>query len=568
MVLLGFIKRLNHYCKFFPLKLNKVKLYCAAFLWLTIFSLVSGPLFSQENQYLNYAWSQIYNLETPLVVVDDSSEVALQFTSFKPRIVKPIMSPPSQNDVYMKRKFYEESLFIAYDKNDKFRLTIDPLFNLEIGKDLVDTTGETPFTNTRGVRMQGAIGEQFFFYTSFYENQSTFVQYIDDKIAYTGTLFPGTEIVPGQGRAKVFKVNGYDYAQAFGYISYSPSNTINLQLGHGKHFIGHGYRSLFLSDNAHNYPYARISTTYKKLQFTNLYTSFLNLTDGGVTTPANIERLFQKKVGAYQTVSYNHNNIWELGVSQSLIWTAADTMNAQHLSFNTFNPILGVNAFGYGMRNDNNVMLAFHGKYNFQNNISAYGQIVVDDFKRETDLTDVYKKYGYQLGLKYFQQLKFGNLYCQVELNRVRPYTFSAEKVAQSYTHFNQSLAHPLGANFNEIVSFINFKRDRHFAQLKMNFITQGLDSANSNYGSNVFVPDNSTLPVTSNLLDVKTLQGNKSLTNIFDLHYGYLVNPVTNFSVVMGVISRINTIDDVSTSTHYVYFSVRTYLRNLYYDF
>ena len=101
-----------------------------------------------------------------------------------------------------------------------------------------------------------------------------------------------------------------------------------------------------------------------------------------------------------------------------------------------------------------------------------------------------------------------------------------------------------------------------------MNFITQGLDSANSNYGSNVFVPDNSTLPVTSNLLDVKTLQGNKSLTNIFDLHYGYLVNPVTNFSVVMGVISRINTIDDVSTSTHYVYFSVRTYLRNLYYDF
>lgn len=58
---------------------------------------------------------------------------------------------------------------------------------------------------------------------------------------------------------------------ASGYVSYSSNKHFNFQVGHGKHFVGDGYRSLLLSDNALNYPYARITSTFGKLQYTNLY---------------------------------------------------------------------------------------------------------------------------------------------------------------------------------------------------------------------------------------------------------------------------------------------------------
>ena len=44
-----------------------------------------------------------------------------------------------------------------------------------------------------------------------------------------------------------------------------------IQFGHGKHFIGDGYRSLLLSDNAFNYPFLRIQTSFWRVQYTNLY---------------------------------------------------------------------------------------------------------------------------------------------------------------------------------------------------------------------------------------------------------------------------------------------------------
>ena len=56
-----------------------------------------------------------------------------------------------------------------------------------------------------------------------------------------------------------------------GYVIYRPNNMFTLQFGHGKHFIGNGYRSLLLSDNSFNYPFLRIQTTFGKIQYTNLY---------------------------------------------------------------------------------------------------------------------------------------------------------------------------------------------------------------------------------------------------------------------------------------------------------
>src|ERR1035437_3682919 len=131
------------------------------------------------------------------------------------------------------RKIKKENLFIINDTTDKFHLTIDPLFNFEYGKDLANDSSKY-----------------------FYKNS-------------TSNLFPNPtnypyNVVPGQGRAKTFKKNGYDFAMASGYVSYSPNRHFNFQLGTGKHFIGDGYRSLLRSDNAFNSPFVRITSSFGK----------------------------------------------------------------------------------------------------------------------------------------------------------------------------------------------------------------------------------------------------------------------------------------------------------------
>lgn len=274
-------------------------------LFLVFCILCLNSLFAQQNRQLNREFRLDFEKDGGLLTVD-SINISPTLSCFKPNIVVVTYWLKDKSKPLLYRKLKKESLFIVNDSADKFHLTIDPLFNFEFGKDLADTSGEKLYKNTRGFIVRGSIGEKFAFESSFYENQATYTKYIDSYIASTNKLFPQTanyqyDVVPGQGRAKKFKTNGYDFAMASGYVSYSPIKMFNIQLGHGKHFVGDGYRSLLLSDNAFNYPYARITTTYKNIQYTNLYTSFMNLTDGGVKTPAHTERLFQKKLEAFNS---------------------------------------------------------------------------------------------------------------------------------------------------------------------------------------------------------------------------------------------------------------------------
>lgn len=513
------------------------------------FFFLTGSTFAQQNSQLNREWS----------LGQDST---LHF-NFKPYILSPTHQVIDTSKRLLTRKFFSESLILVNDTAHKFYLTIDPLLNFEGGIDAVDTTGEKLYKNTRGFLVRGDINKKFAFESSFYETQSNFVQYIDDYIAGTGSVNFGTAIVPGQGRPKVFNTNGYDYAMASGYISYSPSKIINVQLGHGKHFIGDGYRSLLLSDNSYNYPYARITTTYKNFQYTNLYTSFMNMTDGGVKTPLNIERIFQKKVGSFQMLSANLFERLTLGLFQGMIWEASDSTNRQHVNFNTFDPVIGVNSAVYGLHNKNNVLLGATFKFKITHSISVYGQYMLDDVTSGDVKSDVRKKNGYQVGFKYFDVFRIKNLHVQAEYNTVRPYAYATENPSQSYTHFSQALAHPLGANFNEMVGFVNYRFRRFFVELKVNYAVKGIDSSSANFGGNIFKSDN----IVSNYGVVTTTQGVKTTTLYQDFHMGLLVNPATNFNVFLGLSNRVF-VTDKTTNTRFIYFGIRTSLSNFYYDF
>ena len=58
---------------------------------------------------------------------------------------------------------------------------------------------------------------------------------------------------------------------------------------------------------------------------------------------------------------------------------------------------------------------------------------------------------AYKLGGKYFDAFTVKNLDLQGEMNMVRPYTYTHYDSTANYTHYNQPLAHPLGAGFAEV---------------------------------------------------------------------------------------------------------------------
>ena len=136
-------------------------------------------------------------------------------------------------------------------------------------------------------------------------------------------------------------------------------------------------------------------------------------------------------------------------------------------------------------------MIGIDFKANAGHQGQIYGQFILDEFLlKEVKAGDGWwgNKFGVQLGLKYADAFEFKNFDMQLEANIVRPFTYSHFDSVANYTHYNQPLAHPLGANFVEMITTATYQfHPKWTAQWKFIFWKQGLDSANSNFGGNIF---------------------------------------------------------------------------------
>ena len=418
--------------------------------------------------------------------------------------------------------------FLVVDTG-KFYLTVDPLLNAEFGIDQADKTPNKQriYTNSRGLLVKGNIGTKFSFLTSVYESQSLFPNYISENVRATG-------VAPGQGRVKTFKLNGFDYAYSSSYISYSPTKFLNLQLGNGKHFIGDGYRSLLLSDVSTNYPYLKATVLFgkDKFQFTKLHASVTNLNrrpDGSVP-----ESLFQRKSMSTHYINWLATKWLNIGLFESTLWQTEDSTGTLPFEYRQLNPVPFVNTLTTGFNNDDHSIVGLNVKIKLPFKTVLYHQAVYDGKQNDTQI-------GLQAGFKYYG---IRNLTLQAEYNTVSPSTYQLnQNPLQDYSHYNQALAHPFGTNFNEIVGIANYKYKRFFTQAKVNlgeYIT--------------------TVPSSS-------LEYDATLT-VLQAHLGYIINPKTNLSFSVGGTNRVEKTDVTENKTNYIYFSIKTSLRNLYYDF
>ncbi|XLS29816.1 gliding motility protein RemB [Flavobacteriaceae bacterium M23B6Z8] len=464
------------------------------------------------------------------------------------------------------RKWWDEHMITAAGKGYWF--TIDPIADLQLGKDNSDEVDYT-YNNTRGVYIQGGLGKRLTFSTSLFESQGRFADYFND---YARSIRPdggNPAIIPGRGIAKEFNEDAFDYPVAEGYISYTPGEHFNIQLGHGRNFIGDGYRSLLLSDAASPYPFIKLNTTFWKIKYTNLWMSLRDVR-GEVTE----DGAFLTKYVASHYLSWNVTPKLNLGFFESVIW---DRRNDRGFDLNYLNPVIFYRfiEFSTGSR-AGNALIGLSGKYKWSDRFNLYGQLILD----ELSVNDFFggeqswkNKYGFQIGAKYYEPFGVKDLMLQFEYNRVRPYTYSHNTIVLNYGHNNQPLAHLWGANFSEIVGIANYNHGRWFGTAKLIYGERGFDFNNTSdnfvYGGDIYTNEENRPADTG----IEVGQGNTVYTFVGDFQGGYLINPATNLKVYLNLTLRNfdPAFEDATTfKNNTVWFNVgfRTDLFNWYTDF
>lgn len=420
--------------------------------------------------------------------------------------------------------FFEyPSDFYAYN-GEGLDLHVNPVVVLDAGND--SGTDDLIFENYRGLEMRGTVDQKVSFYTLLVENQARYPVYVQN-------VTDSTLGVPYEGFWKQYRETGVDFLRAQAYVDFDISKHIGAQFGYGKHFIGDGKRSLILSDFGNNYPYLRLNTRVWKIQYTNLFAQLIGETEGGSFGLLGIGS-FTKKYLANHHLSIQVTPDFTIGLFESVVFgdSTESTFQLDYL-----NPLIFYLALEQQDGSADNVLIGLDFKWNLWKSLSLYGQLAIDELVVSEAFSDRGwwgNKQGYQLGLKYFDFFGIQDFNTQIEFNRVRPYMYAHESNFKSYSHYNMALAHPLGANFREVLFSANY---RLFPRLQLHgdllMAQYGNDRDGLSYGRDIlesYVPINRPHDFGNDLL-----QGDK--TDLFivqgKISYHLLHNAMVDFDVI-----------------------------------
>ena len=472
-------------------------------------------------------------------------------------------------------------------KNDDFYVAINPVIDFQVGSD----GNRTTWVNTRGGEIKGTIGKNFAFYTNIRENQAVFPEYID---AYCDKY----HIVPGQGFANKFKKNGRDFTNAAAYLAYRPAYWLDMTLGYGKNFIGDGYRSMMLSDNASNYPYFKATADFWRIQYTCLYAQ---MTDRNTVLADNT---YARKWAVIHYLDFAVTKRFNIGFFDAVVASAqthqqviaADstvtTIDMKRgFDFQYINPIIFLrSAEYYAGKSPDNALIGLSASYIIGKHTTIYGQFVLDEmtFKRFIAFKGYTgNKQSYQLGVKSYDCFGVKNLFLQLEGNIVRPYMYShtpqgTENTVgeDNYAHYNEPLAHPWGGNLWEMVARAQYNWKRWYFQYKLNYGQYGDDwdvenNVWANYGHNVYNDYTTAIPLDWDEHGINThdghylLTGRKTTVMMNDVIVSYLVNPAYNMNVFAEVTHRSFKAQGLDDQNDFIFsFGIRCSLDRKYYDF
>ncbi len=372
------------------------------------------------------------------------------------------------------KSFYQTPANLYEVKTENFFLAVNPVIQYVVAKE--SDNDQHLFLNSRGISLRGRIADKIGFSAYVTDNQERDPLYVQE-------FEKEREAVPGAGFYKDFKVAGYDYFDARGHVTFNVAKVIDVAFGYDKNFIGNGYRSLFLSDFSNSALYLKLNTRIWKFNYQNLFMELQNAERFGA------DILIPKKYAAMHHLDLAVTKWLNVGLFEGVIFGRKD-----HFEFGYLNPVIFYRSIEQQNGSYDNAVAGFDVKANVAKKFQFYSQFLLDEF----NLTELRKnngwwanKYGIQLGAKYIDAFNINNLDLQIESNTVRPFTYSHRDSVANYTHYNQPLAHPLGANFQEWIGLARYQpAPKWLLHAKAIYYKQGKDTGGVSNGSNIFLPN------------------------------------------------------------------------------
>lgn len=431
-------------------------------------------------------------------------------------------------------------------KGDNYYLTISPVFDISRSKDFSDTSNRLLFQNTRGFFIEGDLLKNVSFSTSLYENQSRNATYQSAFYRSVGELYPNASdssystqnaVIPGAGRTKPFKGDGFDYAYAIGNVIYQASKKLSFSIGNNAHFIGDGYRSMLLSDNSYSAPYFQVDyAIHPRWNFIYLRSKLLNLTRKPIST--SVEAYYQPKGYAVNYLSFKATRKLTVSLFEGTVYSKGDSITSTKANPLFYNPIPVLSSFLLKETAINSI-LGLNVGYSANDVFRIYGQIAYNHFTQTA---------GGQIGTRISEPFKVKNLFIQLEGNVAPNELYTSATARLNYGHYNLPLAHPKGQGFVEAVFRINYEWKRMYVDSKCIYYYL------SQFNELALLP----------IIRPNTAVSGSVFNN--ELEVGYRFNRKMNFSIFANALLRTATIAPQATTLITV--GLRTGLINHYNDF
>jgi len=375
-------------------------------------------------------------------------------------------------------RFYKEKSALFSVLDSQFNLVINPVLYFQVSNNHQQGKRYS-YINNRGIEMRGTLGHNIGFYSQISDE-------ILEPTTWTLKQYQTDTFLPYVNFYSRNTNNAFNYYRANAYINVKVNPFIDIQFGHTRNFIGDGYRSFILGDNQPEYLNLRLNTHFWKVNYTNIFAELRDY-------PSSMAWGRNPQPRHYMAAHHLSMNVLKnlnIGVFECILFKRDSGYINNTFDVNYLNPIIFYKSVENGLNSVDKAIIGLHAKWNIKRKASLYGQFVLSEFVLNDLLAGTgsfANKYAYQIGAKIIDMAKVNNLDFQAELNVSRPYMYTSYTTNQSYANFRQSLGHPLGANFWEGIALIKYQTSaKLFLQTKCVFSVQGLDTNNSNWGSNI----------------------------------------------------------------------------------
>jgi hypothetical protein len=359
------------------------------------------------------------------------------------------------------------------------------------------------YQNSRGLMVTAGYN-RFSCYAMIMENQAFLPDYQTQFIKTHGEFYPGTNaynqqngMVPGGGRTKPFKNNGFDYAFSQGGLEWGLSKRITVFGGNGNLRIGEGLRSLFWSNHNQALLMGTTISITPHLQYIFTKGRLFDL----IRKPkyANVESPYYKKGYSMSALICSKKKL-RAGIVYQNIWEGGDSLRER-----PFSPLFWIPIGGFDRLAKNRASLpqwGFVGQYKPISSMVFFGEAFLRGFQRNS--------LSYQAGVNYSPNLK-GPFAFNVNLAFIHVGScFYGVDYSLSFTTNNLPLGSLLGNGTQEILLSGKLNYRRLYLDILLQYYT-------SETGKNVlFKP---------------TYTAEKEVIHPIS-EFGFLVNPITQCTI------------------------------------